>query len=144
MTANPGTVILRQMDVARLSVAMYDPHVLSAVLHLLLGTSALWFVYLYKGREETGIGGFVLWFPFLLVATIGTGIVARHAFEGLAVVLPDTVYVFPVAFIVALASRPVFRMSLRYLTVHALTALGVVAVVAWLLHVAIDPVLQRY
>ncbi len=123
---------------------MYDVHVLTAIFHLLLGTFALWLVYLFKGREDTGRGGFVLWFPFLLVATVGTGILARHGVEESAVPLPAMVYFFPLAFLVAVVSRPIFKMNVSYLTVHAATAVGIVIVVAWLLRLAVEPVLQRY
>ena len=84
-----------------------------------------------RGRDETGRGGFVLWFPYLLVSTVGTGIVFRHWVEGVAVPLPIVAYAFPVAFLLALSSRPVFRMNVGYLVVHAVAAAALVVLFIW-------------
>ena len=102
-------------------------HVLNSLLDFLLGGSVLWGVYVWQGRTKMGVLGFLCWFPLLLGGTVGSALLLHRITGPVAVPVPPTMYLYPVALLISLLTQPVFRSYAKYVVAHTVMALAVLA-----------------
>ena len=131
-------------DWHRLLIVVYHERVLDSLLDFLLGGFVLWGLYVWQGKEKLRVWGFPCWFPLMLSATVGTALLLRRITGPVAVAVPPTMYLYPVALLIALLTQPLFKRRRDYVAAHLAMAAVETAAFLWLLWLIVQPLMLQY
>ena len=131
-------------DWRRLLIVIYHEHALDSLLEVLLAGFVLWGLYVWQGRNKLGVWGFPCWFPLLLSATAGSALLLRRITGPVAVAVPPTMYLYPVALLIALLTQPVFKRQAGFIAAQVVMALIVLAAFLWVMWLVVEPLLLEY
>ena len=134
----------RLPDWHQLRIVIYHERVLDSLLEVLLGGFVLWGIFVWQGRNKLGLWGFLCWFPLLLSATAGTALLVRRITGPVAVPVAPTMYLYPVALLIALLTQPVFKRQAGYIAAQVALALIVLAAFLWIMWLVVEPLLLQY